>query len=103
MPSGKLLPPSDFGKKVISASIIARFVIAFSLQQLPLPVHQLQCVFVPVAGEVAEDGFGRDKRGINAEFMRVAVADFFQFAEAAEFRLAGPLRAVLDDEWKFFR
>ncbi len=73
------------------------------LQQLALPVHQVRCVLSPVAREVAERGFAGDERGINGQFARVRVADFFKVAEPAEFRFAGPLRMMADDGGKFFR
>ena len=56
---------------------------AFNLQQLPLPVHQLRRVPVPVARQVAEDGFGRDERGVKLQLVRVAVADFSSMPIAA--------------------
>ena len=72
------------------------------LQQLPLPLHEFGGGLIPVAGEVAKDGFGRDECGINLEFVRVVVANFFQVAKPAELRLGRALRMVADDLRKFF-
>ena len=47
-------------------------------------------MLVPVARQVADDRLAGDERGVNAECVRVGVAALFNFAEAAELRLARP-------------
>jgi len=48
-------------------------------QQLPLPVHQLGRVFVPIASQFQKRGAAGDERGVYAELVGAGITAFFQF------------------------
>ena len=73
------------------------------LEQLPLPVHQLRQVLVPVVSEVGKSGSAGDQSRIEREFGGMGIAALLQIQEAAAFDFAGPATAGLDERRLAFR
>ena len=57
-------------------------------QKFSLPVHQFRRVLVEIVRQIAERRLAGDESRVDAELVRVRVADFFQFTKTAELRLA---------------
>ena len=63
--------------------------MADRLQQVPLPVHQIKLMLVPIVGEVGKGSAAGNKGGIDAELSCASIAKFLQLYKTPPLTLAG--------------